>query len=69
MRDDIKWNNEEKITAKDFEKFFEGLLSKNNVNCEELYSIYGAEDYKKGLNNFSNVAIEAISHNIKNKVT
>lgn len=65
LRDDIKWNNEEKITAKDFEKFFEGLLSKNsNVNCEELYSIYGAEDYKKGLNNFSNVAIEAISHNI-----
>lgn len=65
LRDDIKWSNGEQITSKDFEKFFEAILSKNNnTSCDELYSIYGAEDYKKGASSFSNVAIEAISDNI-----
>lgn len=66
LSDDIKWSNGEKITAKDFENFFKILLSKNNLefDCKDMYSIYGVEEYKKGLRDFNEVAIKAENENI-----
>lgn len=66
LNDDIKWSNGEKITAKDFENFFKSLLSKNNLDfdCKDMYSIYGVEEYKKGLRDFSEVAIKAEKENV-----
>lgn len=67
LRDDITWSDGEKIKASDFVEFFKLLFSNNDdFNCEELYSIYGLENYKKGTADFQSVAIEAKEENILN---
>ena len=61
IRKDIYWSDGSKITAKDFEKYFEYLLSKdnNNYTSNELYSIYGVEKYRNGEGTFKDVGIIA----------
>lgn len=61
LRDNIFWSSGEKIVAEDFVKYFSYLFSSENKNYtnEELYTIYGLEDYKKGLKTFEEVGIFA----------
>ncbi|MGL5633731.1 MAG: ABC transporter substrate-binding protein [Sarcina sp.] len=56
---DAFWSDGEKIVAEDFVNYFEHLFSpsNNNYTSDELYSIYGVEDYKKGIIGFDEVGI------------
>ncbi|MCT8976295.1 peptide ABC transporter substrate-binding protein [Clostridium sp. CX1] len=62
IRKTATWNNGEDITAEDFVTFFSQVLNKDrdNVYAKQLYCIFGAEDYKKGKGDFSNVAVRAL---------
>ncbi len=61
IKDSAKWNDGSYITAEDFVGFFQKMLNKdiNNIYAYQLYCIFGAEDYKNGKCDFSNVAIKA----------
>jgi peptide/nickel transport system substrate-binding protein len=62
IKDNAKWSDGTDITAEDFVNFFKEILNKNidNIYAEQLYCIFGVEDYKKGKSDFSNVAIRAV---------
>lgn len=62
IRENAKWSDGSDITAEDFVTFFSEFLSKDTDNkyAQQLYYIFGAEDYRKGKGDFSNVAIRAI---------
>jgi len=61
IRENAKWSDGSDITAEDFVIFFSEFLNKNIENryAEQLYYIFGAEDYRKGKCDFNNVAIRA----------
>ncbi|MBC2582722.1 peptide ABC transporter substrate-binding protein [Clostridium sp. DJ247] len=62
IRQDAKWSDGSHITAFDFVDFFSQVLSKDidNIYASQLYYIFGAEEYRKGQREFSNVAIRAL---------
>lgn len=62
IRENAKWSDGSDITAEDFATFFSEFLSKDTDNryAQQLYYIFGAEDYRKGKCDFNNVAIRAI---------
>ena len=62
IRENAKWSDGSDITAEDFVTFFSEILSKDidNKYAQQLYYIFGAEDYRKGKCDFNNVAIRAI---------
>lgn len=62
IRDKAKWSDGRDITAADFVSFFSEILSKDmdNIYVQQLYYIFGAEDYKKGKVDFNSVAIRAV---------
>lgn len=64
IRENAKWSNGKDITAEDFVNFFSQILNKdvNNIYADELYYIFGAEEYNKGKGSFSNVAIRAVDN-------
>lgn len=66
IRKDARFNNGETITAETFKMFFSELLSKDTDNplAYQLFCIFGAEAYKNGKVDFSNVAINNIEDNI-----
>lgn len=66
IRDDAYFSNGEPITAETFKVFFSELLNKETDNplVYELFCIFGAETYKNGKADFSNVAISNIENNI-----
>lgn len=66
IRDDAYFSNGEPITAETFKVFFSELLNKETDNPleYELFCIFGAETYKNGKVDFSNVAINSIENNI-----
>lgn len=66
IREDAKWSNGNKITAQDFQDFFQWILKKgkNNEHIKELKCIYGASEYMNGRREFSEVAINAKKDNI-----
>lgn len=61
LRDNIFWSDGEAITANDFVEYFSYLFSSENESYtnNELYSIYGLEEYKKGIKSFDEVGIFA----------
>ena len=61
LNDNIYWSDGTKIVASDFLDYFEYLFSPNNINytSDELYNIYGVEDFKKGIKGFDDVGIYA----------
>lgn len=65
IRDDAKWSDGTEIRAQNFVDFFKDILSpnSNNIYSYQLYSIFGAEDYKRGNKTFDNVAIKANDDN------
>lgn len=62
IREDAKWSDGNDITAEDFVTFFSQILNKNldNKFADQLFYIFGAEEYRKGKKEFSDVAIRAI---------
>lgn len=62
IRDNAKWSDGTYITAEDFVNFFKEILSRDveNIYAEQFYCIFGAENYKSGKTDFSNVAIRAL---------
>ncbi|KZL93424.1 peptide ABC transporter substrate-binding protein [Clostridium magnum] len=62
IRENAKWSDGSDINAEDFVTFFSELLSKDidNRYAEQLYYIFGAEDYRKGKCDFNDVAVRAI---------
>ncbi len=62
IKDNARWSDGSSITAEDFVDFFREILSKNtdNIYAEQLYCIFGVEDYRKGKCDFNNVAIRAV---------
>lgn len=66
IRNDVFWSNGEGITSDSFRTFFSQLLNKNMDNplAFQLFCISGAEAYKNGKVDFSNVAINSIQENI-----
>ncbi|WP_125152869.1 ABC transporter substrate-binding protein [Clostridium rectalis] len=60
IRNNAKWSNGEEITAEDFKVFFSQIMAKDFINSfdYELFCIFGLENYRKGLKDFSNVAIK-----------
>lgn len=66
IRKDARFSNGEIITAENFKIFFSEILNKNTDNplAYELFCIFGAEAYKNGKVDFSNVAISSIDDNI-----
>lgn len=62
IRGNAKWSDGSDITADDFVDFFSKILSKDieNTYDQQLYYIFGAEDYRKGKCDFKNVAIRSI---------
>lgn len=62
IRENAKWSDNSDITAEDFVDFFSKILDKdmNNRYVNQLYYIFGAEDYTKGKCEFNNVAIRAL---------
>ncbi|WPC41454.1 peptide ABC transporter substrate-binding protein [Clostridium sp. JS66] len=62
IKDNAKWSDGTYITAEDFVDFFKEILSKDveNIYAEQLYCIFGAENYRSGKTDFSNVAIRAL---------
>lgn len=62
LREEAKWSDGKNITANDFVTFFRDILSSkvNNNYANQLYYIFGAEDYNKGKKSFSGVAIRAV---------
>ncbi|MGL4741539.1 MAG: ABC transporter substrate-binding protein, partial [Sarcina sp.] len=56
---DAFWSDGKKIVAEDFINYFEHLFSpsNNNYTSDELYTIYGVEDYKNGIIGFDEVGI------------
>lgn len=65
LRDDAKWSNGRKITAKDFVDYFQMILQSTYKNpyASELYCIFGAKDFNEGNKSFDGVAIHAINDN------
>ncbi|WP_346878393.1 ABC transporter substrate-binding protein [Clostridium sp. UBA7791] len=58
LREDIYYSTGEKITAEAIKSFFKGFLSdRNNVYASSLDCIYGAKEFREGIGDFSNVAI------------
>lgn len=62
IREDAKWSDGSNIVADDFVDFFSKILNKDTSNkfADQLYYIFGAEEYRYGKREFSNVAIRAI---------
>lgn len=62
IREDAKWSDGSDIVADDFVDFFSKILSKdiNNKFADQLYYVFGAEEYRQGKREFNNVAIRAI---------
>ncbi|NMM63242.1 peptide ABC transporter substrate-binding protein [Clostridium sp. P21] len=62
IKDSAKWSDGTSITAEDFVVFFKEILSKDseNVYAEQLYCVFGAENYRNGKCDFNNVAIRAL---------
>lgn len=62
IRENAKWSDGGKITARDFVSFFQNILnpSTNNIFASELYYVFGAKDYRENKKGFSVVAIRAI---------
>jgi peptide/nickel transport system substrate-binding protein len=63
IRENAKWSDGSDITSKDFVNFFSQILNKDtkNVYANDLYYIFGAEDYRKGNIPFNKVAIRAVN--------
>jgi len=62
LREDLHYSDGTPIKAIDFERFFLNvLLEKDNIFAEQLYCIFGAEDFRMGKVSSDNVAIEAES--------
>ncbi|MGL4992446.1 MAG: ABC transporter substrate-binding protein [Sarcina sp.] len=63
--ENYKWSNGEKIKANDFLEYFSYLFSPNNKKyiSNEMFSIYGIEEYKKGNISFDEVGIHTPSEN------
>lgn len=62
LRESARWSDGKQVIAKDFVLFFQNILNpklKNNY-ANQLYYIFGAEDYNKGKKSFNGVAIRAI---------
>lgn len=62
IRESAKWSDGSDITADNFVAFFSQILNKDVSNkfAEQLYYIFGAEEYRKGKKEFDNVAVRAI---------
>lgn len=62
IRQEAKWSDGTPISADDFVTFFKYILSKSadNPYIEELYPIFGVENYHKGNISFNEVAIKAV---------
>ncbi len=65
LREDIYWSNGKSIEAQDFVDFFREILnpSSNNDFAEELFCIYGAKDYNKGIKQSKELAVMAMDKN------
>lgn len=65
LREDIYWSDGEKIVASDFLDYFEYLFSPNNIHytSDELYHIYGVQEFKEGTKSFDDVGIYAQDDN------
>lgn len=58
LREDIYYSTGDKITAEAIKNFFNAFLSdRNNVYASSLDCIFGAKEFREGLGDFSNVAI------------
>ncbi|MGL4654517.1 MAG: ABC transporter substrate-binding protein [Sarcina sp.] len=65
LNEEVYWSDGEKIVASDFLDYFEYLFSPNNINytSDELYHIYGVQDFKEGKKSFDEVGIYAEGEN------
>ncbi|WP_297437490.1 ABC transporter substrate-binding protein [uncultured Clostridium sp.] len=63
LREDAYWSDGEKIIADDFIEFFSDILSPENkeYTSDELFTIFGAEEYKKGIKSFDEIGITSTS--------
>ncbi|HEY5561784.1 MAG TPA: ABC transporter substrate-binding protein [Clostridiaceae bacterium] len=57
------WSSGEIITADDCVQFFSYILKEGGAYVKELFSIKGAENYNKGIFDFKDVSIKAVSSN------
>ncbi|WP_123054510.1 peptide ABC transporter substrate-binding protein [Clostridium sp. JN-1] len=62
IRDNAKWSSGSNITANDFVEFFKEFFKagKGSIYTEQLYCIFGVQDYENGIKDFSNAAIKAL---------
>ncbi|WP_297522433.1 ABC transporter substrate-binding protein [uncultured Clostridium sp.] len=63
LEDEIYWSDGSEITVDDFLNYFEYLFSPDNIEytSDELYHIYGVQEFKEGTKGFDDVGIHAIS--------
>ena len=61
LKDEIYWSDGTEIVASDFLDYFEYLFSPDNLNytSDELYHIYGVQEFKEGVKGFDDVGIYA----------
>ncbi|GAA0733166.1 ABC transporter substrate-binding protein [Clostridium oceanicum] len=65
LKDNIYWSNGDKITAKDFEKFFINIIEyskENNIKIDDLKCIYGVSQYMN-IGDRDKIAIKAKEDN------
>lgn len=65
ISDDAYWSDGEPIDADDYLDFFAEILSPQNskYESEELYSIFGVEEYRDGIRGFDEVGISSTDKN------
>ncbi|MGL4761794.1 MAG: ABC transporter substrate-binding protein [Sarcina sp.] len=61
LNDEIYWSDGSQIMASDFLDYFEYLFSPDNLEytSDELYHIYGVQEFKEGTKSFDDVGIYA----------